>query len=217
LIQSGDAPAGTSGSSQFMPSVNINTAGSIGMTFDESSSSEYWSMYVTERTASDTPGTMEAPVLAQAGTAKSPDSRVGDFSSTSVDPTDGLTFWSANEYQGADFWDTHIASFSIAGAIAQPLNTVTLSNPRVPQAVGTPALPSASLAIAQPLIPAAFPNPGAPQAGTTTTTSSASVADEAVPNQPIGSYAPSIAAFGAHLRRSQKLDWLWSNLAPSDL
>src|SRR5260370_19213664 len=99
-----------------MPSVNINTAGSIGMTFDESSTTEYWSMYVTERTASDATGTMEAPMLAKAGTATSPDSRVGDFSATTVDPSDGLTFWSAIEYQGYDFWDTHIASFSIARA-----------------------------------------------------------------------------------------------------
>jgi hypothetical protein len=117
LIQSGNAPAGTSGSSQFMPSVNINTAGSIGMTFDESSSTEYWSMYVSERIASDPAGTMETPVRAKAGTATSPDSRVGDFSSTAVDPSDGLTFWSANEYQGSDFWDTHITSFhsSVSG------------------------------------------------------------------------------------------------------
>jgi hypothetical protein len=123
LIQSGNAPAGISGSSQFMPSVNINTAGSIGMTFDESSGSEFWSMYVTERTASDPTGTMEVPQLAQAGTRTSPDSRVGDFSSTTVDPSDGLTFWSANEYQGSDFWDTHIASFHIAGATPSPITT----------------------------------------------------------------------------------------------
>jgi hypothetical protein len=124
-IQDGNAPAGTSGSSQFMPTVNINTAGSIGMTFDESSSSEFWSMYVTERIASDPAGTMEAPVLAKAGTAKSSDSRVGDFSGISVDPSDGLTFWAANEYQGANLWDTHIASFksSVAGTIATPLPT----------------------------------------------------------------------------------------------
>jgi hypothetical protein len=134
LIQSGNAPAVTSGSSQFMPSVDINTAGSIGMTFDESSSSEYWSMYVTERTASDGSGTMEAPVLAVAGTATSPDSRVGDFSGTTVDPFDGLTFWSANQYQGSDFWDTHIASFSIAGAAPVTITTaLPATNPQPAQ------------------------------------------------------------------------------------
>jgi hypothetical protein len=155
LIQSGNAPAGISGSSQFMPSVNINTAGSIGMTFDESSSSEYWSMYVTEWTTSDPSGTMETPVLAVAGTRTSPDSRVGDFSGTSVDPSDGLTFWSANEYQGSDFWDTHIASFkSSTGAnVASPI-AVTSTQPTkgpsaaVAQGSGSPT-PAASRSISQ--------------------------------------------------------------------
>jgi hypothetical protein len=120
LIQHGNAPAGVSGAATFMPSVDINTAGSIGMTFDESASSEFWSMYVTERTASDPAGTMEAAVKVANGAKKTTDSRVGDFSGITVDPSDGLTFWAANEYQGADFWDTHLASFSIAGAIHGP-------------------------------------------------------------------------------------------------
>jgi hypothetical protein len=117
LIKSGNAPAGTSGSSPFVPSVDIHTADSIGMAFDESSSTDYWSMYGTERIATDSTGTMEAPVLAKAGTATGPDSRVGDFSDTSVDPSDGLTSGSANEYEGSDSWDTQIASFksSVSG------------------------------------------------------------------------------------------------------
>jgi hypothetical protein len=94
-----------------VPSVDIDTADSIGMTFDETSSTDYWSKSITERIATDPTGTMEAPVLAKAGTATGPDSRVGDFSDSSVDPSDGLTSWSANEYEGSDSWDTHIASF----------------------------------------------------------------------------------------------------------
>jgi hypothetical protein len=109
LIKCGNALAGTSGSPQFVPSLDIDAADSTGMTFDESSSSDYWSMYVTERIAADPTGTMEAPLLAMAGTATSPDSLVGDSSDASVDPSDGLTFWSANEYEGSDSWDTRIA------------------------------------------------------------------------------------------------------------
>jgi hypothetical protein len=41
--------------------------------------------------------------------------RTGDYSTVEVDPTDGTTFWTANEYVGADggtnLWRTHIASF----------------------------------------------------------------------------------------------------------
>jgi hypothetical protein len=40
--------------------------------------------------------------------------RTGDYSSTVLD-SDGLTFWSANEYNGSnganDIWLTHIASY----------------------------------------------------------------------------------------------------------
>jgi hypothetical protein len=39
----------------------------------------------------------------------------GDYSTVEVDPTDGMTFWAANEYIGADggidIWRTHIVSF----------------------------------------------------------------------------------------------------------
>jgi hypothetical protein len=111
LIKCGNALAGSGGSPQSVPSVDINTADSIGMTVDESTSTECWSMHVTERIATDPTGTMEAPVPAKAGTATSHDSRVGDPSDTSVDPSDGLTFWSANEYEGSDSRDTQIAGF----------------------------------------------------------------------------------------------------------
>jgi hypothetical protein len=146
LIQSGNAPAGVSGASTFMPSADINTAGSIGMTFDESASSENWSMYVTLRIASDPSGTMEAAVKVANGVSATPDSRVGDFSGTSVDPSDGLTFWSANEYQGSDFWDTHVASFksSVAGTSPQqltdaPVPADSAATPDIFAALGQPA------------------------------------------------------------------------------
>jgi hypothetical protein len=107
-------PNAASGASTFMPSVDINTAGAIGMVYCESSPTEYWSIYVTGRLASDAPNTMESPVRAVAGTATSSDSRVGDFSAITVDPSNGLTFWAANEYQGSNFWNTHIASFTVS-------------------------------------------------------------------------------------------------------
>ena len=115
LIQSGNQGGVTSNSTAFMPSVDINIAGSIGLNFDESSRNEFWSMYVTGRTVGMPLGTMQTPVRAVAGTASSSDSRVGDFSAITVDPSDGLTFWAANEYQGSAFWNTRIASFTVSG------------------------------------------------------------------------------------------------------
>jgi hypothetical protein len=111
-------PAATPTTSTFMPSVDINAAGSIGLNYNESSSTEYWSMYVTERAASDPANTMEAPVLAVAGTANTSDTRSGDYSGITVDPSDGLTFW-----------DTHVASFHLkTELVASPVIAAMLPN-----------------------------------------------------------------------------------------
>jgi hypothetical protein len=112
------------GDATFMPSADINTAGSIGVNYGESGSSTFWSMEVSEKISTDTG--FETPVQVATGVARSSDSRIGDFSATTVDPADGLTFWGANEYQGSDFWDTHLASFhsSTGGASTVHRNAV---------------------------------------------------------------------------------------------
>ena len=86
---------------------------------------------------------METAVKVANGLARTTDSRVGDFSATTVDPADGLTFWSANEYQGPDFWDEHIASFSIAGAVHTPAHSTVMIG--VPSSRVTLPDPAASL------------------------------------------------------------------------
>jgi hypothetical protein len=120
-----------SGDATFMPSADIDTAGSIGFNYGESGKHTFWSMEVAERVGT----TINGPVQVVTGIAKSPDSRVGDFSNTTVDPADGTTFWGANEYQGSDFWDTHIASFSVTGALHSPAILAALTNSGGRQAV----------------------------------------------------------------------------------
>ena len=115
----------------YYPSVDINSAGVIGMSFMQSSHTgtnqgEFMSMYVTGRTPSDPAGTMEAPVWVVAGAANYSDSfqRAGDLSGISVDQ-DG-SFWSANEYataSGRPNWGTWIAHYSVglaAWTVNQP-------------------------------------------------------------------------------------------------
>ena len=73
------------------------------MTFIQSSSTEYMSMYVTGRSTGDALGAMQTPVLVKAGQAAygatfdSSPYRAGDYSGITVDPADG-SFWAANEY-----------------------------------------------------------------------------------------------------------------------
>ena len=121
LVQSGNIDQG-SGVATYFPSIDIDPSGDIGMTFMESSSNEYMSMYVTGQLAGLTNGTMLTPVLAQAGvapytpTVDTAPYFVGFFSGIGVDPTDG-SFWSANEYaiaaQPNANWGTWIQQFSV--------------------------------------------------------------------------------------------------------
>jgi hypothetical protein len=115
LIQQGSIHPGP-GISAFMGSIAQNTAGDLGMTYMQSSAREYVSMYVATKPVGTPLGVMGNGVPAAPGLGLMPVSdRTGDYSSVEVDPTDGTTFWAANEYIGADggtnLWRTHIASF----------------------------------------------------------------------------------------------------------
>jgi hypothetical protein len=73
-------------------------------------------MYVATKPVGTPLGVMGNGVPAAPGLGLMPNSqRTGDYSSVEVDPTDGTTFWAANEYIGADgaanIWRTHIDSF----------------------------------------------------------------------------------------------------------
>jgi hypothetical protein len=113
-IQEGEINQGA-GVYTFLPSLDMNANGAIGMTFGQSAANQYWSMYVTGRSPADALGTMQTPVLAKAGTVNSPDSRAGDYSFVNVDPSNNTTFWAANEYAGpAAFWTTWIQKFDVS-------------------------------------------------------------------------------------------------------
>lgn len=83
----------------------------VGLTWIESSVNEFLSMWV------GAPAKLARADVAPGGGFFFQSFRIGDYSSTVIDPSDGLTFWSANEYIGADgasdIWRTHIASFKL--------------------------------------------------------------------------------------------------------
>src|SRR5206468_3677180 len=69
LKQQGDVSAGSHTYITYS-AIDISSAGNIGMTYMQSgtdSPTDFLSMYVTGRTSTDPTGTMETPVLAQAG------------------------------------------------------------------------------------------------------------------------------------------------------
>jgi hypothetical protein len=112
LIQQGVIDPGLGVAVQ-MPSVDEDQQGNLGFTWMESSQTEYLSMWIGNVY---TNGNFSASVAAQGGGPFPVAFRIGDYSTTVLDPSDHKTFWSANEYIGSDgfsdIWRTHITSFT---------------------------------------------------------------------------------------------------------
>jgi hypothetical protein len=112
LVQQGSINPGP-GISTYDGAISIDGAGDIGVSYTQSSATQYSSMYVTGRLADDPAGTMAAGVQAQAGTSTL-NGTPGLYGGIAVDPSDGLTYWAANEYAGSSYWNTGIASFQLS-------------------------------------------------------------------------------------------------------
>jgi hypothetical protein len=96
-----------------VPSVDEDRRGNLGLTWIESSSTEYASMWVG---IVNREGELAASVAAPGGSFFYLPGSIGNYSTTVLDPSRDGVFWSANEYIGsvrADLWRTHITSFSV--------------------------------------------------------------------------------------------------------
>ncbi|HEV8720081.1 MAG TPA: hypothetical protein VGW77_05525 [Candidatus Binatia bacterium] len=127
LTQQGTINPGV-GIHTYYPSVEIAPNGDVGMTFMQSSSTEFMSMYVTGQNSANAPGEVRTPVLAKAGlrTYRAfdcvigsffvDDCRAGDYSGISIDPNFSNMFCAANEYassKSSNNWGTWITCFAI--------------------------------------------------------------------------------------------------------
>ncbi len=120
LIQSGEINQGP-GVSTYFSAIAVADNGDLGLTFMESSATEFVSMYITGRTASDPPGTMQTPLAVFPGENRYGGARGGDYSAVTVDPIDG-TFWAANMYTPSfAFWGTGIANFALTDFAPPPI------------------------------------------------------------------------------------------------
>jgi hypothetical protein len=119
----------------FMPGIDINSGGQIGLSFIESdrnggsadaTTGGFVSMFVAARKATDAAGTMEGNILVSAGkgTGNITD-RVGDFSGMNVDPVNG-TFWGVNEFGSGGPGTTAIANFTAALSLDNTDENITI-------------------------------------------------------------------------------------------
>ncbi|MGA3012834.1 MAG: T9SS type A sorting domain-containing protein [Bacteroidales bacterium] len=119
---------------RWMGSIAMDTAGNLALGFSISSSNMYPSIKYTGRLFNDPLNVMdisEKGIFYGSGSNTSNDaggySRWGDYSSMSVDPSDGMTFWYTQQYlasMGTD-WQTRIATFNFANV----LNLVVTASP----------------------------------------------------------------------------------------
>ncbi len=114
LLNQGVIDPGTGVAVQ-MPSVDEDSDGNLGLTWMESSTTEYLSMWVG---TVNTTGKLAASIAAAGAGFFHYSFRIGDYSTTVLDRSDDGrdVFWSANEYIGdggaTNIWRTHITSFA---------------------------------------------------------------------------------------------------------
>jgi hypothetical protein len=159
LTQSGEIDPGP-GVYTYYPSIEMAVNGDIGLTFMQSSASEFMSVYVTGRRPNDPPGVLRTPALVKAGEAtfghpQQHPYTSGDYSGISVDPATGTSFWAANEYARSapvdNNWGTWIAHFAIAAPAGA---SVTASDPG--EVVVAPSVQSLTFTFSEPMDTTSF-------------------------------------------------------------
>jgi hypothetical protein len=122
----------------FTPSIEISSAGQIGLTFDSAnanaSSQQFPSMWITGQSTTDALNTMETPIMIAAGQAFFSNNGVFNTdvaygegawgpggNSVAIDPVSGL-FWATNQFANLDptaDWGTQITGFALPPASMQ--------------------------------------------------------------------------------------------------
>jgi hypothetical protein len=110
---------------RWLGSLAVNRDGDVAIGYSVSSTSMYPAIGTAGRVSFDPPnsfGLSEATFIQGTGSQNGGANRWGSYSSMTLDPQDGCTFWYTNEYYattGAN-WQTRIGAFRIAVASAYP-------------------------------------------------------------------------------------------------
>lgn len=125
VIQSGTI--GDATHDYYYPSIAVNLFGDVVIGFSRSSDTEFVSAYAV---VGDTVGgvtTFGSPILLKAGVDdyvqldSSNRNRWGDYSATTIDPTDPFSFWTIQEWvSGDNIWSTQITELIITPTQAVP-------------------------------------------------------------------------------------------------
>ncbi|HET8723839.1 MAG TPA: MYXO-CTERM sorting domain-containing protein [Anaeromyxobacteraceae bacterium] len=134
------------GAYRFMGSIAMDKVGNAAVGYSVSSGalSIYPGIAMSGRLAGDPPGTMPlGEIVLQPGIGHQVAlGRWGDYSSMTIDPGDGCTFYYVNQFQPADGvfnWRTRIASFTLPGCTTAPDFTIGAAPATLTVARGTSA------------------------------------------------------------------------------
>ncbi len=114
--QQQDWTNGNDGVWRFMPSIAADQSGNVAIGYSASSSTLNPGMRYAGRLAGDPANNLgqgEATMFTGAGSQTSP-TRWGDYSMTTVDSSDGISFWHTNEYYATNSsfnWSTRVGKF----------------------------------------------------------------------------------------------------------
>ncbi|MCX6359648.1 MAG: Ig-like domain-containing protein [Armatimonadetes bacterium] len=116
----------------YYPALAVNGQGHVALGFSGSKSTEYVAAYTCGRLATDAAGAMQAIATVKAGAGAYTVvadglNRWGDYSYTSVDPTNDMGIWTVQEYaRSTNTWGTWVAELrSPAPTAANPSATAT--------------------------------------------------------------------------------------------
>jgi hypothetical protein len=123
---------GNDGLYRFMPSIAVDNSGNTAIGYSVSSSADHPGIRYAGRLAADPLndlGQGEATMFTGNGSQTDSFGRWGDYSMTTIDPADGMTFWHVNEYYNTTTsfsYSTRIGKFNfVGGGTPTPTPTVT--------------------------------------------------------------------------------------------
>ena len=103
----------------FFPAIAVNACGDIGLGFSGANADQYVACYYAGRSKEDPAGETSEPALLAAGRGPMNlidgfgRNRWGDYSLTSLDPTDDRSMWTVQSYaQGNNIWGTWIGKLA---------------------------------------------------------------------------------------------------------
>ena len=174
---------------RWMPSIAVDQNGNTAIGYSTSSATQEPSIRYAGRLGSDPLndlGQGEAIMTTGGGHQTHSSGRWGDYSMTTIDPTDNLTFWHTNEYYSTTSsasWFTRIGKFQFPAGTPTPSPTPTAAPTSTPTPTATPtSTPSATAtATPTPTTPTPTPTPTVTPTVTPTPTATPSVTPSATP------------------------------------